>query len=93
MSAHEITREQSRLAVVQGTKPCASCRFSDYTVPQYPKCRAVFGDDYCKSMNPNATCSMHERVPSPAAVTIDLTPIAWCGFWIMWGLIAIGMSS
>ncbi len=83
---------QVRLAVQQGTKPCVSCRFSDYTVKSYPKCRAVFGDDYCRTINPTATCSMHEAA-RPAASTVDLTPIAWLGFWIMWGLIAIGMGS
>lgn len=92
MSGHELNATQVRLAVQQGTKPCASCRFSDYSAPSYPKCRAVFGDDYCRTINPHATCSMHERVPHPSTGQIDLTPIAWLGFWIMWGLIAIGSS-
>lgn len=83
MSRPEISIGEAMEAVRTGRNSCADCRFIDYSVRSYPKCLAVFGDAYCRTLNPMAQCSMWKPMPAQADDGApDLSPIAWAGFWI-----------
>lgn len=90
MADHELSIVDQNAMVRSGKNSCADCKFSDYSASSYPTCRAVFKDGSCRHLDPTGQCVMWRAESSRSPTGIDLGPIAWCGFWIMFGLIFLG---